>query len=890
MPNESWVPRWRRYLRFWRANVPLDVDEEFQFHVQERVDDLVALGADPRLAREEAVRRFGDIERVKGTCRTIAHEQEHDMRRAEVFSVIKQDIVYSLRLMRAHPSITTAIAITLALGIGATTAIFSVVNAVLLRPLPFTDSDRVVLVSERFRENNGRASSGHFHDWAEQSRVFEAITAWQQRNYNLTDGEPTRLFGARVTPNFFQVQHMPPAVGRYFLPTEAPESRVAVISHPLWQTRFAGDPAIVGKTITLNGEAHTVVGVTPARFTLTQFDERLWTPLSFSPEQRTNYGAHFLAVFAKLKPGQTVEQAQRDLERVTEDIRRREPQNMKDRGVIVQSFTDVLIGDYRTQLWVLLGAVVFVLFIGCANVASLLLARAMSRRKEIAIRAALGGARARLVGQLLTESMLLALAGGALGLLVAKLGVGVLVNAGPSWVPRLQEAGLQLDVLAFAAAATIVCGLLFGLAPALRATRLDLQSELREGGRGSRTAVGDRARTGLLVTEVAVALLLIVSAGLFLQSAIRMQNVAIGFEPNGVTMTRIALPADRYDSARAVNDAFLRIVERIRAIPGVQAAAAGTRVPMWGGSIDMGIRIDGRPQDPNTVNVAHTRLVTPGFMETLGIPLRRGRLLAETDIASGAAAVVVVNETLARTIFGDANPIGQRISGWTKGPEPEWREIVGVVGDVRAFGRENDIPPEVFIPLTQAPQDAWNAFQRAATVVVKASGGTTVAPAIRSALLSIDPMIPLYDLQTMDDVLEQSTATRRFNTMLLTLLGITGLALAAIGIYGVMAFFVGQRTHEIGVRVALGASTSSVVLMVVRQAVAITALGIAVGGVAAFWATRVLASLLFQTEAHDPVAFIAGASVLLLVGLAASWLPARRAARVEPVRALAAAG
>jgi predicted permease len=563
---------------------------------------------------------------------------------------------------------------------------------------------------------------------------------------------------------------------------------------------------------------------------------------------------------------------------------------MKDRGVRVSSLRDMLIGDYRTQLLVLLGAVVFVLLIGCANVASLLLARAMSRRKEIAIRAALGGARGRLIGQLLTESFLLALGGGVIGVFVATLGVRMLVNLGPSWVPRLGEAGLQLDVLAFAAVSTIVCGLLFGVAPALRATRLDLQSELRDPGRGSRAAIRDRARSTLLVTEVAVALVLMVSASLFIRSAIQLSAVGIGFEPSGVTMTRVALPADRYDSASTVQSAFLRIVERARAIPGAENAAASTRVPMWGLSIDMGVKIDGRASDPNRLDVAHTRLVTPGFFETLGIPLKRGRRLTERDVVAGAPWVVVVNEMFARSVFGDANPIGHRISGWTNGPEPEWREIVGVVGDVRAFGRENDIPPEVFIPLTQAPTGAWNAFQRAMAVVVKAKPGLTVAPGLRAAVRDVDPLVPLYDLQTMDDVLSQSIAGRRFNTLLLSLLGITGLVLATIGIYGVMAFFVGQRTHEIGIRIALGASRSSVVRLVVRQAVLLTGIGIILGAVLSYWATSVLGTMLFRIGARDPISFMAGAGVLLVVALAASWSPARRAAHVDPVRALASAG
>ncbi|MGQ0538510.1 MAG: ADOP family duplicated permease [Gemmatimonadaceae bacterium] len=884
------VPRWRRYRRFWRPNVKADVDDEFQFHLHERIDDLVTRGMDPVNAREEALRRFGDIEKIKGTCRVLAEDQQNRKHRSEMIGIARQDAVYAFRLMRVNPGFATAVALTLALGIGATTAIFSLVHSVLLRPLPYADSDRLVTIYERVGEGRGRASAGHFHDWTEQSRVLTATAAWQQRTFNLTDGEPERLFGARVTPGFFQVFRIAPAVGRYFLPEETAGSRVTVLSHGLWQTRFGGDSTIVGKQITLDGERHTVVGVTPAAFTLTTLEERLWTPLTFQPGQRANYGAHTFLVSGKLKPGVTIEQAQGDLHRITEDIRRREPENMRQRGVEVVPFTEVLVGDYRTQLWLLLGAVTFVLLIGCANVASLLLARAAARRKEIAIRGALGGGRGRLVRQLLTESFLLALIGGGMGLLVAHFALRFLARTGPPWVPRLGAAGLNLDVLLFALAATIVCGLLFGLAPALRATRMDLQSELRIGGRGSAGLVRDSARAALIVTEFAVALVLLVSAGLFLRSAQRLQRVPLGFEPNGVTMLRVALPATRYEQAAQVQSTFTRIVEQVRAVPGVQRAAASTRVPMWGLSIDVGVRVDGRARDPERPELGHVRLVTPDFIETIGIPLRRGRSLRESDVAAGAAWVVVVNEALVRNMFGDENPIGQRIAGWTDPTNPEWREIVGVVGDVRAFGQENELPPEIYMPLTQAPEDAWSAFQRAMTIVAAARPGVLTASALRQAVSGVDPLLPLYDVQSMDAAVAQSTAARRFNTMLLTLLGITGLALAAIGIYGVIAFFVTQRTHEIGVRVALGASRTRVIRMVVRQALTLALIGISVGAVAAFWATRVFGTMLFQTGVRDPIAYGAAAATLLLVALAAAWLPARRASRVEPVKTLAAAG
>ncbi|MGH7678399.1 MAG: ADOP family duplicated permease [Gemmatimonadaceae bacterium] len=885
MPEQ---PRWRRYLRFWRSNVSSDVNDELAFHVQERIDDLVARGMHPLAARDEAMKRLGDLEQLRMTCRSLAQEQETTMKRSELIHAAKQDSTYALRLMRAHPAFTAAIVLTLALGIGATTSIFSVVNAVLLRPLPWNDSERLVIIYETVGAGRGRLSAGHFHDYVEQSRSFAATAAWQSRTFNLTDGEPERVIGARTTPGFFQVQHMRPELGRYFLPTETADSRVAVLSYPLWRTRFNADPAIVGKSIMLNGESHTVVGVTPEAYTLTQFDERLWTPLTFTPEQRTNYGAHSWAMFAKLRPDVTQAQALKDLQAITEDIRRRAPDQMAERGVTMETYNENLTSSYRTQLWVLLGAVASVLLIGCGNVASLLLARAMTRRKEVAIRGALGGSRRRLMGQLLIESLMMAMLGGGLGLAVAYLGIRFLKGMGPAEVPRLGEAGLHPEVLLFALGVTLLCGILFGLAPALRATRIDLQGELRDGGRGSRAVIRDRMRAALIVSEVAVALVLLVSAGLFIRSAHRLQQVPLGFDPGGVTMMRVSLPATRYDSAVAVQGAFTRIVDQVRAIPGVQSAAAGTRVPMWGPSIDIGVTIDGQPNDPTRrPPVGHVRLVSDDFIETIGVRLQRGRLLNDADLVSGAPWVVVVNETFAKSVFGQDDPIGKRISGWTavRGV-PEWREIVGVVSDVRSFGRDNDTPPEIYMPFSQAPSNAWNSYQRAMTIVAKARPGATIAPAMREAVKRVDPELPLYDLQTMDDVLSRATAQRRFNTMLLSLLGATGLILAAIGIYGVIAFFVNQRTHEIGVRVALGASTREVVGLVIRQAAVLAVAGIVVGAVAANWATSVLQRMLFQVEAKDPVAFISGAVVLLLVALGAALIPARRAARVAPVQAL----
>ena len=881
--------RWLRYFAFFRRDTRMDAADEVRFHIEMRVRDHVARGLKLEEAQRLAETEFGNREAVMDEVARIDQRIDKRESNREWWGDFGRDIRIALRQMRSRPTVAAAIVLTLALGIGATTSIFSVVNTVLLRPFPVADSERLVYVTEFINDNPGSVGVGHFFDWSEQNRAFETLTAFTGRTFNLTDGDAVRISGLRVLPSYFQVAYARPVLGRYFRPDETPESRVAVLSHPLWQTRYEGDSGIVGKTIPLNGEQHTIIGVAGEEYVLSEFSPRVYVPLGFTPpEGRTNYGSHFLTVMGKLKPGVTIEQARADIARITEDIRKREPDQMKGRSSAVFTMPERLIGDFRNQLWVLFGAVTLVLLIGCGNVASLLLARASTRRKEIAIRGALGGSRRRLVRQLLTESLVLALVGGAAGIALAYYGIRFLVSAGPQGLPRLTQASLDPGVLAFATGITVLCGMVFGLAPALRATRVDLQTALREGGRNAGGVIRDRVRSMLIVGEIAVALVLLVSAGLLLRSAQRLQQIPSGFDASNVTMMRLSLPGDRYADPAVVEATFQRIVEQVRAIPGVASAGAGTRVPMWGPSMDMGIIKDGNTEmSPGS---GHVRLVSAGYMETLGLTLRQGRFLRETDLQQGAPPVVVVNEAFVKQFFPDGNAVGKRVSGtWTTTPKvPEWREIVGVVADVRAFGLENDPPPETYFPMTQT-KNMWGAHQRTMAVVARVSGQVPIAQAMREAVRRVDPTVPLFDVQTMDDVLQQATSTRRFNTQLLSLLGLTGLILAAIGIYGVIAFFVTQRTHEIGVRIALGATGGNVVRMVVRQAVALALVGVTVGGIGAWWATQSLQTMLFQVNARDPWAYAGAAAILVLVAATAATLPARRAAKVDPVRVIGAA-
>ena len=881
--------KWLRYFSFFRRDPRMDAADEVRFHIEMRIRDHIARGMAPDDARRAAEKEFGNAERVVDQVAAIDTRIDQRAANREWWHDVRQDALFALRQMKSRPTVSAAIVLTLALGIGATTSIFSIVDTVLLRPFPVADSERLVYVTEWINDNSGSVGVGHYHDWAEQNRTFERMSAFAGRTFNLTDGDAERVAGLRATPSYFQVAYAPPVLGRYFRSDETQDSRVVVLSYPLWQTRYESDSAIVGKQIALNGQQHTVVGVAGTEYVLSEFSPRVYVPLSFPPpEDRTNYGSHFLTVMGKLKPGVTVAQARDDIARITSDIAKRNPENMKGRSSAVMPMAERLIGDFRAQLWVLFGAVTLVLLIGCGNVASLLLARASSRRKEIAIRGALGGSRRRLVRQLLTESLMLALVGGAAGVGLAYFGIRFLVSAGPQGLPRLTQASLDPAVLLFALGITLLCGVLFGLTPALRATRVDLQTALREGGRGAGGMIRDRVRSTLIVGEIAVALVLLVSAGLLLRSAQRLQQIPTGFDPSNVTMMRLSLPGDRYADPAVVEAAFLRIVEQVRAIPGVASAGAGTRVPMWGPSMDMGIILEGNTEmSPGS---GHVRMVSAGYMETLGLTLRQGRFLRESDLQQGAPPAMVVNEAFVRNFFPDGNAIGKRISGtWTAQRDVrEWREIVGVIADVRAFGLENDAPPETYFPMTQT-KNMWGAHQRTMAVVARVNGQVPVAQAMREAVRTVDPTVPLFDVQTMDDVLQQATATRRFNTQLLSLLGLSGLILAAIGIYGVIAFFVTQRTHEIGVRIALGASGAQVVRMVVRQAVVLAVIGVTIGGIGAWWATQSLRTMLFQVDARDPIAYALAAGILVLVAAVAATLPARRAARVDPVRVIGAA-
>ena len=885
------APRWRRYLRFWGPDHAADVDDELRFHLESRVADLVAEGMSPDEARRVARERFGDVDRISRTLNTLSEERETAMNRTEWMHSIAQDLRYAFRQLIANRMLTVVAILTIALGVGANTAIFSEVNAVLLRPLPYADSDRLMYLTERWRDRNANVSVGNFSEWRARSRSFQAMSALASASFNLTGaGEPKRLFGALVTASYFKTGYMPPALGRYFTEDEdrPGATHVLVLSYPLWHTLFAGDRSVIGRDVELNGEKYTVIGVAPREYTLSADDEQLWVPAAFTPEQIAQHDEHYLEVFGLLKPGVTQESAGRELSAIELDLNKRFPTTGTGTEVGIRGLKEILVRNYRTQLLVLLGAVGFVLLIACGNVANLLLGRAAGRQKEIAIRSALGADGGRLFRQLLTESLVLAAVGGAAGVLLARFGIRFLVSMSPPGVPRLAEAGLSGNVLAFTSLITLACGFVFGLAPALRVTRTDLQSTLREGGKGSSMGVTrDKLRSALVVAEVAVALVLLAAAGLLIRSAMMLQNVRPGFDPTNVLSFRLALPAPRYGEPARAEQAFDRILTQVAAVPGANSVALTSSAPFSGGGQN-GLRIEGRDADPKNAINATLRMISPRYFETMRIPVKRGRVFHAHDVA-GAPKVMIINETLARQAWPGQDPIGKRIDCCEDLPvgESAWKEVVGVVGDVRAWGLGESVRPEFYLPIAQAPKEAWSWIGRSMTVVARSSANpASLTKSAQRAVWAVDPTIPLFQVRTLEEAMRRTTSSTRFNMMLLTMLAATGLLLAAIGIYGVVGYFVSQRTQEIGIRMALGASPGNVQRMIVRQGATLAAAGVVVGLIVSFAVTRGLSSLLFGISARDPVT-LAGVGVLLgTIAILASYLPARHATKVDPLASL----
>jgi putative ABC transport system permease protein len=802
-----------------------------------------------------------------------------------------RNFTYAARSLRRTPTLTLAVVVTLALCIGATTAIFSVIYAVLFRPLPFADPKGILLVRETWKGLEGSMSAGNWWDITRTDKVFQHLVPMNSASVNLAGTEPPEnVAGARVGADFFALLGVQPALGRAFLPEEDRPGAdgVVVLSDGLWRRRFGADPSVVGRDVRIDGLPHRVIGVMPRSMDYTLYDEELWLPIAFTPERLAEHDEHYLTVLGRLKPGVTLEEARSALAGTGRWLAEEFPKENHDRGLTAAPLMEELVRDYRPRLFVLFGAAAFVLLIACANIANLLLARATSRSRETAIRAAIGAGRGHILRQALAESLLLALGGGVLGVAGAYWGVAALIALGPAEVPRLALARVDGPALGFALLVTLLAGLVSGLAPALRMAGQFPHEALKEGGRQS-GGRRDRLRSALVVGEIALALVLLTGAGLMIRSAVALNNVDPGFDPRGVTVAHVSLPVTGYDTPEQVSRAFTRIAERLERAPGTAAAGLVSAAPFEGGN-DNGLVPEGRPLDISSAIQSDLRLVTPGYFRAMGIRLRRGRTFTADDRAGGTR-VMVINETLARQAWPGEDPIGKRIVCCEMGEngDPMWKTVVGVVGDVRAHGLGEELRPEFYLPMQQAPIAAWQWINRTMTLALRTPGNpATVGGAIRDAVWGVDRSLPVYDVGTMDELRVESIAATRFSTMLLGAFGGLALLLAAVGVYGVISYGVSQRTQEIGIRVALGADDRNVLGLVVGHAAALTGVGLVLGLTGALGLSSVIAGLLFQVSPTDPPTLAAGVVLLSFVALLAALIPARRAAQVDPAVALRA--
>jgi putative ABC transport system permease protein len=875
-----------------RFAVDREVAAELDFHLQMTMSDLMNQGMSERDARAEAASRFGDRASVDAACRQLAHERDRHRSRVEYLSELRQDAVFALRQLARSRTFAIVAICTLALGIGATACVFSLLDAVVLRPLPFNAPDRVVtLLPTKRGVEVGVAAGAELTAMRKLPDIFDAVAATvSDAGFTFSrGGEPVVVSGGKVTSDFLRVFGLSPILGRGFLPADdqpgAPH--VVLLSHRMWVRDFAGDANVLGRSITLDGERYDVIGVLPQSMELIRDRDALFVPMQLTSKQLDTYGDRSMNLVARLAPGATLARANAAATTAEERLAQRFPTAGAGIGMEVHEYQDDLVGSYRDRLLVLLGAVGFVLLIACVNVANLLLSRGTARAKELAIRAALGAGRGRLVRQLLVESLVLGVAGAALGVAVAYGLLRGFVLISPSDVPRIDQARIDGWVLAFTLVVAVASGLLIGLIPAVRSATAALNAMLREGGRWSSGGGRDRLRAVLVACEVALAMTLLTGAGLLIRTAISVQRVDPGFTARRIFAGRLMLPAAQYPDSASDVDAFRRIDDAVARVPGVTSAALVSLAPLSGeGHMTTSAGAEGSTVIEGDRPSVDFRLISPGYFATFGIPLAEGRDFARTD-AANSPPVAIVSKSLAKKLWPGESAVGKRVDALGATGHPNLMEVVGVVGDLHDLSLATPIKPAVYLPYTQTPGALWNGMQRSLVVVAQTAGDPHASiKAIHAAVMSVDASLPFASEYTMDQLLHSSVAAARFNTLLLSALGTIALLLASVGIYGVVSFFVSQRTQEIGVRLALGALPRHIWRLVLGRGLLPIAGGAAVGMVLSLATTRLLRGQLYGIGTNDPITLIGVALLLLLVAVAATLIPARRAMRVPPVVAL----
>jgi predicted permease len=868
-------------LRFFMSRKrPVDLDDELQFHLEQSTQTNIAAGMTPEEARRQAGIAFGGVERTREQC--------YEQRPGRLLEAVLQDVRYARRWLGRSPVFTIAVITTLALGIGATTAVFSVVDSLLLRPLPYPNSGQIVRIWNTFSPrgmNEIPLSEPEFLEYR-QSQSFAHVAGFSLGTVTLTGtGDPLRLVASWGTSELFSVLGTEPFLGRVFSTQEQQtgHTQAVVLSYRIWQNRFGSNPEIAGKSVLLNGESCVIIGVMPRNFKFPSEDVDVWQPLPILPVS-SNLGNHYLNLVGDLNPQATLDQARAEMKTILVRIEQKYPSYYSGAagiGVALIPLREQMTGNVRATLLVLMGAVGFMLLIACTNVSNLLLAKAEDRKKEIATRTALGASRWRIIRQVLIENLLLFLAGGTVGLVLAFFCLKMLPLGDSLNVAQFGGVALNLRVLAFATIVCLFTGLLFGLVPALKASHFDFNDTLKTSGRNSMgSRHGTRTRSLLVISEIAFSLVLLAGAGLMIGSLVRLLGVTLGFEPKNVVTMRLSLPEARYPLSRTATF-YKQLQEQVRSLPGVEAVAIANQLPLSDVAANSSFDVEGRPSGTD-INVADSQIISPDYFRAMGIVLVRGRFLREADTKPTPTSVIV-NQTLARKVWPGENPIGKRIRLKAEAP---WLSVIGVVTDIKNHGSNVATKPEIYFLHTDQPSGLWADFRSMTLVVRTASEPQQIVGAVRGELKNLDPDLPVYKVQTLDQIVSASVSQTRFPALVLSVFAGLALLLAAVGVYGVLAYAVEQSKHEIGVRMALGAPRAQILRLFLAQGVKWAMLGGSAGLLAAFMLVRFMRSMLFEVGPYDPRIFGSGAAMLSIVVLMACYLPALRATKIDPMAAV----